>query len=512
MFAPVWATRLSRKPHSLWPWLDCLAADMPFRVGSMPQESYDYDLLVIGSGPAGKRAAIQGAKLEKRVAVVERTTVLGGVSVNLGTIPSKTLREAALELSGYRSREFYGASYTVKQNITMQDLLVRTNKVIHHEIDVTRHQLMRNGVEVIPAAASFAGPDTVRLDYSDGSTSRTVKAQSIVIACGTDTTRDSHVPFDGTHIFTSDEVMQLDRLPRTLAVVGAGVIGCEYASIFAALGVRVTLIDKRDRLLPFVDHEIVDEFCHHLREDRVTLRLNESVGRLEIIEDEHGPRVRLHLDSGKTIITEKALYSVGRTGATSKLNLAEAGLTADNRGRLVVDEHYRTQVPGIYAVGDMIGFPALASTSMEQGRLAVCDAFGVKAQSVPERFPYGIYAVPEISMVGRNEEELSEAATPYEIGKARYKEIARGQILGDVTGLLKLIFHSETRQLLGVHIIGEGASELIHIGQAVLSFDGKIDYFIETVFNYPTLAECYKVAAFDGINRLGIFEEEVSSV
>ncbi len=286
-------------------------------------------------------------------------------------------------------------------------------------------------------------------------------------------------------------------------------IGCEYASIFAALGVRVTLIDKRDRLLPFVDHEIVDEFCHHLRENRVTLRLSESVGRLEIIEDEHGSRVRLHLDSGKAIIAEKALYSVGRTGATSKLNLAEAGLTPDSRGRLVVDEHYRTQIPGIYAVGDMIGFPALASTSMEQGRLAVCHAFGVKAQSVPERFPYGIYAVPEISMVGKNEEELTEASIPYEIGKARYKEIARGQILGDVTGLLKLIFHSETRQLLGVHIIGEGASELIHIGQAVLSFGGKIDYFIETVFNYPTLAECYKVAAFDGINRLGIFEEEV---
>jgi NAD(P) transhydrogenase len=379
--------------------------------------------------------------------------------------------------------------------------------VIQHEIDVTRHQLMRNNVELISATACFAGPDTLRLDYVDAATSRTVTARKIVIAAGAETTRAPNIPFDGERIFTSDDVLQLDRLPRTLAVVGAGVIGCEYASIFAALGVRVTLIDKRDRLLPFVDHEIVDEFCHHLREDRVTLRLNESVGRLEIIEDEHGPRVRLHLDSGKTIIAEKALYSVGRTGATSKLNLAEAGLAPDNRGRLVVDEHYRTQIPGIYAVGDMIGFPALASTSMEQGRLAVCHAFGIRAQSVPERFPYGIYAVPEISMVGKNEEELSESSTPYEIGKARYKEIARGQILGDVTGLLKLIFHSETRQLLGVHIIGEGASELIHIGQAVLSFGGKIDYFIDTVFNYPTLAECYKVAAFDGINRLGIFAD-----
>jgi len=290
------------------------------------------------------------------------------------------------------------------------------------------------------------------------------------------------------------------------------VIGCEYASIFAALGVRVTLIDKRHRLLPFVDQEIADEFCHHLRENRATLRLNESVEKLEVVKDEHGARVRIHLDSGKTIIAEKALYSVGRTGASSKLNLAGAGLEPDNRGRLAVDEHYRTAVPDIYAVGDMIGFPALASTSMEQGRLATCHAFGIKAHSVPERFPYGVYAVPEISMVGKNEEELTEAAIPYEIGKASYKEIARGQILGDVTGLLKLIFHSETRRLLGVHIIGEGASELIHIGQAVLSFDGKVDYFIDTVFNYPTLAECYKVAAFDGINRLGIFESEQATI
>jgi NAD(P) transhydrogenase len=472
---------------------------------------YDYDLLVIGSGPAGKRAAIQGAKLDKRVAVIERTAVLGGISVNLGTIPSKTLREAALELSGYRSREFYGVSYTVKQNITMQDLLIRTNKVIQHEIDVTRHQLMRNGVEVIPATASFCGPDTVRLDYIDGSTARTVRAYRIVLATGTDSTRDPHLPFDGKYIFTSDDVLTLDRLPRTLAVVGAGVIGCEYASIFAALGVRVTLVDKRPRLLPFVDAEIVDALCYHLRENRVTLRLGESVKSIDLAEGEHGSRVRLHLESGKTIVTDKALYSVGRTGATSKLALARCGLACDERGRLVVDEHYRTEIPGIYAVGDLIGFPALASTSMEQGRLAVCHAFGVPACSVPALFPYGIYSVPEISMVGKTEDELTEAGIAYEVGKARYREIARGQIIGDTTGLLKLIFHSETRELLGVHIIGDGASELIHIGQAVLAFKGTIDYFINTVFNYPTLAECYKVAAFDGINRLGILIEDAAA-
>jgi NAD(P) transhydrogenase len=478
----------------------------------MSADGFDYDLLVIGSGPAGQRAAIQGAKLDKKVAIVERRTVLGGCSINLGTIPSKTLREAALDLCGYRAREFYGAAYTVKQHITMQDLLFRTNRVIQHELDVTRHQLMRNDVELLAAEACFAGPDTVRLDYVDGGNSRTVRAKKIVIAAGTETTRDPHIPFDGRQIFTSDDILHLDRLPRTLAVVGAGVIGSEYASVFAALGVRVTLIDKRHRLLPFLDEEIADELCHHLRENRATLRLNESVNKLEVIEDEHGARVRLHLDSGKTIIAEKALYSVGRTGATAKLNLPDAGLAPDNRGRLVVDEHYRTEVPDIYAVGDLIGFPALASTSMEQGRLAVCHAFGVPACSVPERFPYGIYAVPEIAMVGKNEQELTDAAVPYEVGKARYKEIARGQILGDVTGLLKLIFHSETRELLGVHIIGEGASELIHIGQAVLSFGGKIDYFVDTVFNYPTLAECYKVAAFDGINRLGIFEEERTAI
>jgi NAD(P) transhydrogenase len=473
----------------------------------MAVDSFDYDLLVIGSGPAGQRAAIQGAKLDKKVAVVERKTVIGGCSVNLGTIPSKTLREVVLELSGYRSREFYGASYTVKEHITVQDLLVRTDRVIQHEIDVMRHQLMRNDVELIPAQACFVGPDTMRLDYADRRTSRTVTARNIIIAVGTETTRDPHIPFDGTRIFTSDDILQLDRLPRSLAVVGAGVIGCEYASIFAALGVRITLIDKRPRLLPFVDAEITDALCHQLRENRATLRLNESVKHIETVEgDGHGAGVRLHLDSGKTIFAEKALYSVGRTGATGKLDLASAGLLADERGRLRVDEHFRTEIPTIYAVGDVIGFPALASTSMEQGRLAVCHAFGVKAHSAPERFPYGIYAVPEISMVGKTEEELSEASIPYEVGKARYKEIARGQILGDVTGLLKLIFHSETRELLGVHIIGEGASELIHIGQAVLSFGGKIDYFIETVFNYPTLAECYKVAAFDGINRLGISE------
>jgi NAD(P) transhydrogenase len=474
----------------------------------MAAKGFDYDLVVIGSGPAGQRAAVQGAKLDKKVAIVEKTAVLGGVSVNLGTIPSKTLREAALDLSGFRSREFYGSSYTVKENITIQDLVARTNQVIAHGIDIVRHQLMRNHVELISGNASFIDPHTLKLEMIDGQTSQMITAGTIVIATGTETTRDVHVPFDGKRIFTSDDILHLNELPRSIAVVGAGVIGCEYASILAALGVRVTLIDQRHRLLPFIDAEIVDELCHHLRESRLTIRLGETVKQLEVVRTDTGDRVRLSLDSGKMIITEKALYSVGRTGATSKINLEAAGLKPDARGRLKVDAHFCTEVPHIYAAGDVIGFPALASTSMEQGRLAVCHAFGAPAESLPELFPYGIYSVPEISTVGKNEEELTEAGIAYEIGKAHYKEIARGQIIGDVTGLLKLIFHSETRKLLGVHIIGAGASELIHIGQAVLAFEGNIDYFINTVFNYPTLAECYKVAAFDGVNRLPMFHEE----
>ncbi len=465
---------------------------------------FEYDLLVIGSGPAGQRAAIQAAKLNKRVAIVERKAVLGGVCINTGTIPSKTLREAVLHLSGFRERGLYGASYTVKQNITMDDLLFRTDHVIRHELDVTRHQLMRNRVELLAADASFVDPHTIRLNYVDGRGQREVTAAVAVVATGTVATKEPNVAFDSQHILISDDILKLSRLPRTLTVVGAGVIGCEYACIFAALGVRVTLIDKRNRLLPFVDSEIIDALAYHLRENRVTLRLGEEVSGLELIDDDsHGQRVKIHLASGKQIVTESALHSIGRTGATDKLNLEAAGLAADDRGRLKVNAHYQTGVPHVYAVGDVIGFPSLASTSMEQGRLAACHAFGVEAKSVPELFPYGIYTIPEISTVGRNEEELTAQGISYEVGKAQYREIARGQIIGDSTGLLKLIFHLETRELLGVHIIGEDASELIHIGQAVMAFGGKVDYFINTVFNYPTLAECYKTAAFDGINRLG---------
>lgn len=467
-------------------------------------DAYDYDMVVIGSGPAGQRAAIQAAKLEKRVAIVERKEVVGGVSVNLGTIPSKTLRESVLYLSGYRERGFYGDAYVVKHDIRLQDLLVRTDHVTRHEIDVTLNQLMRNRVELLTAEASFVDPHTLHLSNLDGRGHREITANIIVIATGTASTRTENYPIDGNLVFTSDDILNLDRLPRTLSVVGAGVIGCEYASIFSTLGVRVTLIDKYPRMLTFVDSEIVETLIYHLRRNRVILRLGEEVSEIEPMDDERGPRVKIHLASGKQIISEKVLYCIGRTGATGSLNLPAAGVTPDERGRIKVNDCYQTEVPHIYGVGDVVGFPSLASTSMEQGRLAASHAFGVEVNMLPELFPYGIYTIPEISTVGRSEEDLTQQGVPYEVGKAQYREIARGQIIGDNTGLLKLVFHLETRKLLGVHIIGEGASELVHIGQAVLAYGGQVDYFLDTVFNYPTLAECYKTAAFDGINRLGI--------
>ena len=464
---------------------------------------YDYDLFVIGSGPAGQRAAIQAAKLGKHVAIAERKAVVGGAWINTGTIPSKTLREAVLYLSGYRLREIYGMSYSVKQDITMSDLLVRTDYVVRHELDVTRHQLMRNQVELITAEASFIDANTLRLASVTDTGQRTVTADKIVVATGTIATRDPGIAFDGRRILASDDIPKLDFIPKTMAVVGAGVIGSEYASMFAALGVRVTLIDKRQRLLDFIDAEIVDALTYHLRENRVTLRLGEEVTAIERIETNLGEQVRIHLASGKKLTTEQALYSIGRTGATQALELEGMGIKTEERGRFVVNDNYQTEVPNIYAVGDVIGFPSLASTSMEQGRLAALHAFGIESDSLRELFPYGIYTIPEISIVGKNEQELTETGVPYEVGKAQYREIARGQIIGDSSGLLKLVFRHGTRELLGVHIIGEGASELIHIGQAVLAFGGKVDYFINTVFNYPTLAEAYKIAAFDGINRLG---------
>jgi NAD(P) transhydrogenase len=456
-----------------------------------------YDLIVIGSGPAGQRAAIQGAKLGKRVALIERKEVVGGVCINTGTIPSKSMREAVIHLSGYQYRNIYGMSYRLKEKITIEDLTFRVQHVIRTEVDVTRAQLARNGIDVLTGTATFVGPHQVRVENAAGNAE--YEGRFIVVATGTTPAESPSVPVNGRSIVNSDQILSLPQLPKTLLVVGGGVIGVEYASMFAALGVRVILIDKRPRLLEFADAEIIEALCYHLRDNRVTLRLNEEV---DTVEEAPDGGVVANLGSRKRVNGDALLYAVGRQGSVAALNLPAAGLEADPRGRIAVDAHYRSRVPHVFAVGDVIGFPSLASVSMEQGRLAVCHAFDIPAHSNPDHYPYGIYSVPEISFVGKTEEQLTNDDVPYEVGLAFYREIARGQIRGDTTGRLKLIFHRETRQILGVHIIGEGASEILHIGQAVMTLNGTLDYFIDTVFNYPTLAECYKVAAFNGLNRL----------
>ena len=456
-----------------------------------------YDLVIIGSGPAGQRAAIQGAKFGKRVAVIEKREFVGGACINTGTIPSKTMREAVMHLSGYQYQSIYGMNYRVKEKITMADLSFRIQHVIKTEIDVTRAQLSRNGIDLVSGTASFTDPHHVHvtsaLNQSD------YESEFIIIASGTRPAVSAEVPLNNRNIISSDSMLNLPEIPKTLIVVGGGVIGAEYASMFAALGVRVILIEKRPRLLEFADSEMVEALCYHLRDSRVTLRLGE-----EVLSVEEGPdgAVIANLASKKKVSGDALLYSVGRQGNVDDLNLAAAGLDADSRGRITVDHDYRTKTDNIFAVGDVIGFPSLASVSMEQGRLAVGNAFGAKVHSDPSNYPFCIYTIPEISFVGKNEEQLTEDDVPYEVGVAYYREIARGQIRGDTTGRLKLIFNRETRELLGVHIIGEGASEILHIGQAVLSLKGTMDYFVNTVFNYPTLAECYKAAAFNGLNKL----------
>jgi NAD(P) transhydrogenase len=457
----------------------------------------EYDLIVIGSGPSGQRAAIQGAKCGRRVAIIDQREVVGGVCINTGTIPSKTMREAVLHLSGYQFQGIYGVNYHVKENITMADLGFRVSQVIKTEVDVTQAQLSRNGVEVMYARASFLDATHVRAEGSRGQEDLT--APIIIIATGTKPATSPLVPLNGRTIVNSDQVLQMPRIPKSLIVVGGGVIGVEYACMFAILGVRVILVEKRPRLLEFADQEIIEALSYHLRDHRVTMRLNEEVASVEESPD---GTVVANLQSNKRIAGEALLYAVGRQGNVDELNLSAAGLEADKRGRIAVDADYRTKVPTIYAVGDVIGFPSLASVSMEQGRIAAANAFGLKIQSNRANYPYGIYTIPEISFIGKSEEQLTDEDVPYEVGVAFYRETARGQIRGDVTGRLKIIFHRETREILGVHIIGEGASELLHIGQAVLILKGTVDYFVETVFNYPTLAECYKQAAFNGVNRL----------
>ncbi len=456
-----------------------------------------YDLIVIGSGPAGQRAAIQGSKAGKTVAVIERREVIGGACINTGTIPSKTMREAVLHLSGYSYHSVYGLHYRVKDKITMADLAFRVQHVIKTEIDVTQAQLSRNNVDLLFGVASFVDPTHIKVENSRGA--QVYETDTVIIATGTKPAVSDKVPLNGSTIINSDQVLDIPNIPKTLIVVGGGVIGVEYTCMFAILGVRVILVEKRPRLLEFADTEMVEALSYHLRDNRVTMRLNEEVS--SVAEQPDGSVVA-SLESNKKIVGDVLLYAVGRQGNVDDLNLSAAGLESDNRGRIKVDAQYRTSQPHIWAVGDVIGFPSLASVSMEQGRIAAAHAFGINVASNPATYPYGIYTIPEISFIGKTEEQLTDEDVPYEVGVAYYREIARGQIRGDTTGRLKLIFHRETHDLLGVHIIGEGASELLHIGQAVMILGGTVEYFVNTVFNYPTLAECYKAAAFNGLNKL----------
>lgn len=458
-----------------------------------------YDLIVIGSGPAGQRAAIQASKAGKHVVLVEKREVIGGACINTGTIPSKTMREAVLHLSGYQYQSIYGINYRVKEKITMGDLSFRIQHVIKTEVDVTQAQLSRNNIEMLMGEASFLSPTQVQVSNSRGKTE--IEAESVIVATGTKPAVSPRVPINGRNIINSDQIICMPDIPRTMIVVGGGVIGVEYTCMFATLGVRVILVEKRPRLLEFADAEMVEALSYHLRDSRVTLRLNEEVESVE----ESGAGVLANLMSRKKISGDALLYAVGRSGNVDELNLTAAGIEADARGRIPVDADFRTKQPNIFAVGDVIGFPSLASVSMEQGRIAAGRVCGLPLHSNPNNYPYGIFTIPEISFIGKTEEQLTDEDVPYEVGVAYYREIARGQIRGDTTGRLKLIFHRETRLLLGVHIIGEGASELLHIGQAVLILGGPVDYFVDTVFNYPTLAECYKAAAFNGLNKLSRF-------
>jgi NAD(P) transhydrogenase len=463
----------------------------------------EYDLVVIGSGPGGQKAAVAASKLGKTVAVIERGWMLGGVCVNTGTIPSKTLREAVVYLTGMSQRELYGSSYRVKDKITTEDLHVRTAHVITKEVDVVRAQLMRNKIDLFTGHGRFLDPHTIVVDNDKDAERTTVTGDHIVIATGTKPARPDGIEFDDERVLDSDGILGLKKVPSSMVVIGAGVIGIEYASIFAALGTKVTVVEKRESMLDFCDTEIVEALRFHLRDSAVTFRFGEEVTGVQI-----GSSTTLTtLASGKRIAADTVMYSAGRQGLTASLDLAAAGLETDHRGRLVVDHQYRTSVEHIFAVGDVIGFPALAATSMDQGRLAAYHAFGEPAKDMTALQPIGIYTIPEVSYVGATESELTRDAVPYEFGVSRYRELARGQIAGDSHGMLKLLVCTDDRKLLGVHIFGSNATELVHIGQAVMGCGGTIDYLIDAVFNYPTFSEAYKVAALDVMNKLRSVDE-----
>ena len=462
-----------------------------------------YDLIIIGSGPAGRTAAIQAGKLKRKVLVIDRKDRLGGVSIHTGTIPSKTLRETVLNLSGWRERSFYGRSYRVKDEIGASDLRDRLNKTLDYEVDVLEHQFNRNHVETLHGVARFLSKTKIEVTMDTGEIAQ-VTSKKFLIATGTKTYRPDNVPFNGTNILDSDEFLEMSQIPRSLIVVGAGVIGVEYATMFSALDVKVTLIEPRETFLDFIDRTLIQEFTHQIRENGVDLRLGSAITNIE----DKGDHVQLELENGRQVQAEMLLFAAGRIGATEKLGMEAVGLELDHRGRFSVDRKtYQTDVPNIYAAGDVIGHPSLASTSLQQGRVAACHA--LNTPSLPESpwFPYGIYSVPEISTCGMSEEDIEKRRIPYEVGVARFRETSRGNIMGLEHGMLKMLFSLKTRRVLGVQIVGEGATELIHIAQAVLNLKGTVDYFVQNTFNYPTLEEAYKIAGLDAFNRMPIPEE-----
>ncbi len=455
-----------------------------------------YDLIVIGSGPAGQKAAVAAAKAGRRVLVVERGGEVGGVCVHSGTIPSKALREAVLMLSGLRARGVNGLRVELDENLGVEDLISHTAAIVATETRVVREQMARNGITLIRGEASFVSDRSVSVTTDAGE--RVFAADRIVVAVGAEPLRPPVIPFDDERVFDSSTILGLSRLPKRMLIVGAGVIGVEYACIFANLGVSVDVTDRRRELLTFLDREMAATLADRMRGRGVRLRMAEDIAAI----DTASPVLTVTLAGGERLETDAILYVQGRVSATAALRLERAGLAAGKGGQLAVNANYQTAVPHIYAVGDVIGFPSLASTSMEQGRIAGSHAFGIPVESFPELLPFGIYTIPEISMVGKSEEQLKTDGVPFAAGRAHYREIARGDLVGDHDGLLKILFDPETRRLFGVHALGSGATELIHIGQAVIAFNGTIDYFVASVFNYPTFAECYRVAALDGINRL----------
>jgi NAD(P) transhydrogenase len=457
-----------------------------------------YDLIVIGSGPAGEKAAIQAAKLRKKVAVIESRGVVGGVCVHTGTLPSKTLRETVLYLAGLKQRSVYGVVCSLKSDVTVSELMYRTEHVIQQELEVIQNKLTRNGITVFGGHGRILSPTQVVFENETGQT-RTLETDVIIIAAGSRPYRDTAINFDETYIFDSESILKLDKIPQSMIVIGGGVIGCEYACIFAHLGVKLTLLEGKDRLMPFLDHEISDTLTYLMRKNRTKVIFGDRMEKLEIKDGQ----VCLSTKAGRTLIAEKALFAMGRVGNTANLGIEELGIKTNKRGLLQVDENFHTGVAQIYAVGDIIGFPSLASVSMDQGRLAAQHAFGAKDSRLNTLLPYGIYTIPEVSIVGYTEEELNSQGLLYETGVARFYELARGQIANDHDGMLKLTFCPKTKKLYGVHIIGERAADLIHIGQAVISFGGTIDYFIDTVFNFPTMSEAYKVAALNGLSGIG---------